>query len=215
MYPFRSLPAPRRILAIAGLSLLTATGCISKPVQSVAQLEAGNYTLDKSHASLTFAVQHMGLAWYTMRFNDFDATIKFDADNPENSSVSAIIDPFSIDANHPEKGAEWDNELATDDRFLSANKYPDITFTSTSLKRLSDTTGLLTGDLNLLGVTKPISMDVTFHGSNTVPWAPNKAILGFSAKGSFNRSEFGMTSLLPNTVSDEVRFQIEVEFGES
>lgn len=204
-----------RKLALLGLIAFSATSCISKPVQAVARVEAGNYELDKSHASLTFSVQHMGLSWYTMRFNNFDASIKFDADTPENSSVSAVINPLSIDANHPEKGIEWNSELANDDRFLSAKKYPDITFNSTSLSRLSDTTGILTGDLNLLGVTKPISMDVTFHGSNTVPWAPDTSILGFSANGSFNRSEFGMTSLLPNTVSDEVRFQIEVEFGES
>lgn len=189
------------------------TACISPPNKSIAELSAGDYALDKSHASLMFSVQHIGLSWYTMRFNEFDASIIFDSETPENSSVSAVINPLSIDANHPTK-EDWNNELATDEKFLSANKYPDITFNSTAIKVTGENTGIMTGDLTLLGVTKPIEMTVTFQGSNSVPWAPGKNILGFSANGKFNRSEFGMNALLPNTVSDEVRFQIEAEFSE-
>ncbi len=202
------------LFAPALVALLSLSACISPPKQAVSEVQSGNYSLDKSHASLVFSVQHMGLAWYTMRFEDFDASIDFKPDAPETSSVSAVINPLSISANHPEKGKEWDNELATDDRFLSANTYPDISFSSTNIAITGENTGVLTGDLNMLGTIKPIEMNVIFHGSNSVPWAPGKAIIGFSANGSFNRSEFGMTSLLPNTVSDEVRFQIEVEFSE-
>jgi len=202
-------------IILASIAMFGVSACVSPAKQSIAEVEAGNYTLDKSHASLIFSVKHMGLAWYTMRFDEFDATINFDSENPENSSVSAVINPKSISANHPDQGKEWDEELANDDRFLAANTFPDITFNSSSVSVTGDNIGYITGDLSLLGVTKPISMEVTFNGSNSVPWAPGKTIIGFSAKGSFNRSDFGMDVYIPNTVSDEVRFQIEAEFGEN
>lgn len=209
---FHKLRATFIPLSLAAVFL---TGCISKPNTSVAEVAQGAYSLDPSHASLIFSVQHMGLSRYTMRFDRFDASINFNPDQPELSSVSAVIDPFSISANHPEKGSEWDEELANDDRFLSAKTFPDISFKSTKIDLTGENTGLIQGELTLLGISKSIPMDVTFHGSNSVPWEPGKDILGFSANGSFNRSEFGMTSLLPNTVGDEVRFQIEAEFIEN
>ena len=201
--------------ALLMLASLILPACVSPAKQSIAEVKAGNYTLDKSHASLVFSVKHMGLAWYTMRFDEFDASINFDSETPENSSVSAVINPKSINANHPDKGKEWDEELANDNRFLDANAFPDITFNSTNVVVTDDNNGKITGELTLLGITKPITMDVTFNGSNTVPWAPGATIIGFSANGSFNRSEFGMDVYIPNTVSDEVRFQIEAEFGEN
>ncbi len=201
--------------SLFGLALsLGLSACATAPAkQSFAAVEAGDYSLDKSHASLIFQVKHMGLSWYTMRFDDFDASLNFDKENPENSTVSAVINPRSINANHPTKD-DWDEELAMDERFLLAGQFPDIVFKSTTIERTGEFTGIMTGDLTLLGVTKPVSMDVTFNGANTPPWAPGKTYVGFSAEGNFDRTDFGMTSMAPNPVSAEVRFQIEVEFAE-
>ena len=200
--------------AILAGALFTAIGlsaCVSPPKQELTSLSPGAYEVETSHASLTFQVQHFGLSWYTMRFNEFDVSLDFNPDAPETSTVEAIIDPTSIDVFHPEKQAEWEDELANDDKFLMAGTYPQITFRSTDVKVTGETTGVVTGDLTLRGVTKPISMDVVFNGSNSMPWAPDAKILGFSASGSFNRSEFGLDALLPNIVGDETRFMIEIE----
>lgn len=200
------------IKAAVMMAALGLSACVSPPRQDLTEIAAGAYVVEPSHASLTFQVKHFGLSWYTMRFNRFDVSLDFDPEAPEASSVEAIIDPTSIDVYHPEKQDDWLNELANDDKFLMASTYPQIIFRSTDVTVTGENTGVVTGDLTLRGVTKPVSMDVVFNGSNSLPWAPGETMLGFSAKGSFNRSDFGMDALLPNIVSDETRFMIEIEF---
>ena len=197
--------------------LITAalSACVSAPNIDVQAVPEGNYAVEKSHASITFSVQHFGLSWYTMRFNEFDVALDFDPTTPEASKVVASIDPLSIDVWHPDEQAEWEEELATDSKFLDANSYPEIRFESSDIELSGENQGTVTGDLTLKGVTKPIVMNVTFNGSNSPPWAPTSTYLGFSATGSFNRSDFGMDALLPNIVGDTVRFSIEIEFQPS
>ena len=194
---------------------LIVSGCVSAPKQALQTVPAGAYTLDKAHASLTFSVMHGGLSWSTMRFTDFDATLDFDTDTPENSRVTAIINANSIDAVHPTKDEFWDEELATDSKFLEADIFPQIIFSSSNVEPSDDTTAHVSGSLTLKGVTLPVEMDVTYNGSNTFPWSPGQTYIGFSATGRLNRSDFGMTALLPNAVGDTVKFQIEVEFKEA
>ena len=201
--------------SVAIMSVMGLSACVSPPKQSVESLKAATYAVDKSHATLTFQVKHFGLSWYTMRFNEFDIALDFNPDAPETSTVKAIIDPTSIDVWIPEGQDECLNELAYDGKFLDANTYPQILFESTAIEVTGDNIGVMTGNLTLKGITKPISMNVTFNGSNTFPWAPGQKILGFSADGSFMRSEFGLDAMVPNTVSDETRFTIEAEFHQS
>ena len=198
------------------LSFLCLTwGCVSAPKQNLQAAPTGAYSLDKSHASLTFSVMHGGLSRYTMRFNDFNASLDFDAGSPETSRVTAIINAASIDAVHPTKDESWDKELATDTRFLEAGAFPQIIFKSTQVTPIDKTTARVTGDLTLKGVTLPMSMTVTYNGANIFPWSPGRTSIGFSASGHFNRSDFGMTALAPNAVGDKVEFRIEVEFKET
>lgn len=192
-----------------------AWSCVSAPKQDLQTVPASAYTLDKAHASLSFSVMHGGLSWYTMRFTDFDATLDFDAAAPESSSVTAIINANSIDAVHPTKDEDWDKELATDSKFLEANTFPQIIFKSSGVEQTSEASARVSGNLTLKGVTLPVEMDVTYNGSDTFPWSPGQTYVGFSATGRFNRSDFGMTALLPNAVGDAVKFQLEVEFKEA
>lgn len=202
-------PIATTLAALAGLGL---AACVSAPKQDLTALSPGAYEVEPAHASLTFKVQHFGLSWYTMRFDQMDVALDFDPAAPERSSVEAIVDPTSISVYHPEKQDDWEQELANDDKFLMAGTYPQIIFKSTKIEVTGDNAGVVTGDLTLRGVTKPISMDVVFNGANSFPWAPGEKLLGFSASGAFNRSDFGMDALLPNIVSDETRFEIEIEF---
>ncbi len=199
--------------AFAGALFLAA--CVAPAKIAPEAIDPGQYELEKSHASLHFQVRHFGLSWYTLRFNEFDVALDFDPAAPETSTVKAVIDPNSIDVWHPDKKEDWNTELATDSKFLESGAYPEITFASTQITVTGEATGQMTGDLTLKGVTKPITMDVTYNGANSMPWAPGRKIVGFSANGSFNRSEFGMTAMLPNIVSDEVRFTIEIELQPS
>jgi len=170
---------------------------------------AGEYGLDKTHASLTWQINHLGLSKYTARFATYDATINLNPAEPTKSSVSVTIDPKSVrtDFPFPEK-ENFDAIIA--DKFLQAGAHPTITFQSTGLTATGATTGKMTGNLTLLGVTRPVTMDVTLNGAMEHPFRKVPA-LGFSATGTFKRSEFGSKDL-QGPIGDDIKLIIEAEF---
>jgi len=220
----------KMMIGAAALAL-TAIAC-SPPAQQEApaapapvapisvDVPAGDYGLDLTHGSLTWKVNHMGLSNYTARFAKWDATITFDPANLSASKVVATIDPTSVKTDYPgdykkshaQTGFKsWDEDLAKSDKFFNAGKFPTITFTSTSVETTGEKTGKVTGDLTFLGVTKPVTLDVTFNGSkNPHPFVPAAAI-GFSATGAIKRSDFGV-AFPPGAVGDDVQIVIEGEF---
>lgn len=198
----------RRFLLATTATALLATSALAQgaPLNTpLAQAPAGAYELEKTHASITFKVLHMGLAYYTMRFNDFDATITLDPKKPEASTLNVTIKPASLDANNPKMTAHTDNK-----DFFEVAKYPTITFVSTGIEKTSDTTGKVTGNLTLHGVTKPVTLEARFNGGGSHPMM-KKYALGFSATTTIKRSEFGMGYGTP-MVDDNVHVLIETEF---
>lgn len=191
-------------LALATTMLFSAAA-MAAPSTALKDAKAGSYKLDKSHAFIIFSVKHMGFSNYYGRINDFDATLDFDPAAVENSKITVTIDPASIDTNHEHLEEELDSA-----QFFDTKKYPQAKFVSTKVEKTSDTTGKITGDLTLHGITKPVTLDVTFngHGYNERAKAD---ILGFSGHGSIKRSDFGVTYGVPQ-VSDEVPLIIEAEF---
>lgn len=181
---------------------------------------AGTYGLDKTHASLTWQVMHLGLSKYTARFTDFDATVEFDPAAPETSSVTATINPTSVETDYPgdykaghadSPYETWDEDLAQNPDWFSAGEHPEITFTSTAIEVTGPNTGVITGDLTFRGVTAPVSLDATFNGElNPHPFVGVPAI-GFSASGTLDRTTFGMERSVP-FVGAEVHLLIEAEF---
>lgn len=170
---------------------------------------AGEYVLDKTHASITWKVTHLGLSNYTARFTGFDMALVLDPATPTRSTISVTIDPKSVktDFPFPEK-EDFDKVIA--EKFLAAGDHPTITFQSTGLKATGAKTGKLTGNLTLMGVTKPVTFDVTLNGAMVHPFR-KIPVVGFTATGSFKRSEFGST-VLQGPIGDEVTVIIEAEF---
>lgn len=199
----------RRILLTTTASLMLATTALAadmKPLADpLAKAPAGVYELEKSHASITFTVMHMGLAAYTMRFNDFDANIQLDPAKPEASKLNVSIKPASLDANNAKLTAHTSNK-----DFFEVEKYPTITFVSKSIEKTSDSTGKITGDLTLHGVTKLVVLDAKYNGGGVHPYMKKHA-LGFSATTTIKRSDFGMSYGVP-MVADDVHVAIETEF---
>ncbi len=179
------------------------------------KVPAGDYKLDPAHANLEFKVNHLGFSHYTARFSDFDAKLKFDPANPSASSVEATIDPKSLTLPNPPAG--FKDEL-TGKAWLDAGQYPAITFRSTKVEVTGANTAKVTGDFTLHGVTKPVVLDATFNGGYAGHPMDPHARIGFSAKGTFNRSEFGIGFGVPAPgttmgVSDAVDVTIEAEFS--
>ncbi len=208
-----SPPAEKKAAAPAAPSAAAPAASAGKFVMP--DVPAGDYTLDKPHASLEFKVSHMGFSHYTARFADFDAKLKFDPAHPETSSVEATIDPKSLTLNAPPAG--FKDEL-TGKAWFDAAQYPAITFRSTKVEVTGANTAKVTGDFSLHGVTKPVVLDVTFNGGYAGHQMDPHARLGFSAKGVFNRSDFGMGFGVPAPgsnmgVGDAVDVTIEAEFS--
>ena len=181
---------------------------------------AGTYAIDPTHTSVTWRVDHFGLSQYTGRFKTVDATLQFNPEVPSANRITVTIDPLSVETDYPadykashadSPYATWNEDLGRNANWLNGDAFPQITFTSTSVTQETANTGKVTGDLTFLGVTKPVTLDVTYNGKANFPWAPDADKIGFSARTVLKRSDFGNATYAPN-IGDEVEVIIETEF---
>ncbi|MEO1554549.1 MAG: YceI family protein, partial [Pseudomonadota bacterium] len=200
----------RNLAIAAGFLAVTLPANAAPTLEGVA---TGLYELEKTHAFLTWTVRHNGISGYTVNFTDFDADLAFDAETPTNSQLSVSINPLALNTNYPDaaKKVEWEDELSNDPRFLNAGEFPAIEFVSTAVEQTGEFEGTVTGDLTFLGVTKPVTLDVSYGGLANPPWFGQRDVIGFTATTSFNRSEFGQTSMA-GAISDEVVVEFSGEF---
>lgn len=181
----------------------------------VADIPAGEYKLDRTHATLLFRVNHLGFSSYTGHFTKFDATLQLDPANLAAASVTATVDPSSLAVPAPPPG--FMAELKGP-QFLDTAKFREITFRSTKVEPTGANTARITGDFTLHGVTLPVVLEATYNGGyRGHPMDPN-ARIGFSAHGTVKRAAHGMTYGVPAPgttmgVSDDVEVIIEAEFS--
>lgn len=191
-----------------------AASANSMPQVSTAPVPAGAYTVDKAHASLVMRLDHLGFSHFTARFTRFDAELKFDPANLATSSVKVTIDPRSIDSDNAPAGFM---DQLRGEMWLDAAKYPQITFVSTKVERAGNNGMRITGNLTLRGATKPVVLNATYNGGWAGMAMDPHARIGFSATGTFKRSDFGMSYGIPAPgttmgVGDAVNVVIEAEF---
>jgi polyisoprenoid-binding protein YceI len=198
-----------KLIFTAAMALMAVTAAPAAAQAAKIDVPAGEYVLDKTHASIIWKVTHLGLSHYTARFTGFDMVLMLDPVTPTKSTIAVTIDPRSVktDFPFPEK-EDFDKVIA--EKFLQAGDHPAITFQSSSLKATGAKTGKLTGNLSMMGVTKPVVLDVTLNGAMVHPFR-KIPVVGFSATGKFNRSDFGST-VLQGPIGDEVTVIIEAEF---
>jgi len=166
------------------------------------------WTLDPAHTTVEFVAKHMMITTVKGRFAEFTGTIVADDVRLEDSTVEVTMQAASLDT----RSEQRDAHLRSPD-FLDVEHYPEVTFRSTGL-RGSKESFKLTGDLTIRGVTRPITLDVTFEGEGKDPWGGTRA--SFSAKGEFDRRDFGLTwNVALETggilVSNEVKINIEAQ----
>lgn len=141
-------------------------------------------TVDKSHSEVTFQVRHL-LTKVRGQFDDYEGAIRFDAERPEESSVELRIGAASVNTFVPER----DQHLRSAD-FFDVATHPELTFKSTAIRAEGDGRFLVTGDLTLRGVTRAITLPVTFLGMAGDPWGNTRA--GFELETTLNRKDFGI-----------------------
>lgn len=169
-------------------------------------LREGAYELDPDHAALIFRVDHLGFSDFVGRFEIFDAVLDFDPENPQVARIEAIIDVGSLDIANDEFA-----ETLTSGQWLDAANFPQARFLSTGMEITGASTGLVTGELTLHGVTAPMQLAVTFNGGSRDRLRGGAYIVGFSAKGAFDRTAFGVDRF-SGVVGDMISIEIEAEF---
>ncbi len=167
-------------------------------------MAAETYTLDKYHTSIIWFASHFGFSDAAGQFADFSGRIIIDEETPQASAVEVVIKPGSIMTGIP----KFDTHLKSAD-FLNVEQYPEATFKSSSVDVIDKKHARLHGDFTLLGVTKPIVLNVTLNKIGTNPYNQKRTI-GFDIETGFRRSDFGMNFGLPG-IGNEVRILIKAE----
>lgn len=170
-----------------------------------ARAETVQLEFDPGHTHIMFSVMHLGLSRTYGEFEDFEGRAVLDVDRPEGVVVELTIDVASLDS-----GLQARDDNLMGGSWFDVEDHPTMTFTATGLEVTGETTGQLTGDLTLLGATRPVVLDVTFNGTASDPFSSRTTRWGFSATGAIKRSDFGMDFGL-SFVGDDITLVIETE----
>jgi len=187
--------------AVAGLVLLAlVTG-------GTAAAAPATYRLDPDHVALGFTVSHIGFAGVLGTFAGVEGSFVFDDATGEISDVDVVVETASVDSRHGER----DEHVRSRD-FLDVRRFPTMTFTAASGRRTGERTFELSGELELLGQRRPLTLEATWNKSGDYPIGRGVYVIGVSARGTLKRSDWGMSYGVDNgLVGDEVEIIVELE----
>ncbi|MDO0936858.1 YceI family protein [Streptomyces sp. DG2A-72] len=146
----------------------------------------GDYTIDPAHSSIGFVARHAMVTNVKGKFLDFTGSLHLDGTDPAQSTASIDVKMDSVDTG----SADRDGHLKGSD-FFKIEEFPTMTFRSTKAEALGDDDYRITGDLSILGVTKPLTIDLEFNGAAKDPFGNER--VGFEGKAEIKRSEWGLT----------------------
>jgi len=161
------------------------------------------YRLDPAHTSVVFRVKHLGVAQFYGSFNGATGTFQFDESSPSKNTIELEVKAANVNTGIDKR----DNHLKSPD-FFNAGEHPVISFKSKSVMQSDNGTYKVSGDLNILGKTSPITVEAKETGSGKDPWGKYRK--GFETSFTVKRSEFGMNYMLGG-LSDEVLVIVSVE----
>jgi len=170
-------------------------------------LEKWNF--DPVHSDIGFSVRHLMISKVRGRFQKWSGSLFIDEADLNNSKVEASIEASSIDT----KEQQRDDHLRSPDFFDAAN-HPALTFQSTRVEKASEEEYKVTGNLTIRGVTREVALTVEYLGRSKDPWGGLR--MGFSAKTSIDRRDFGLIFNMPLegggvVVGDGVEIVLEIE----
>ena len=179
-------------------------------LMSTAHAQAARYELDPDHTTVAFLVDHIGYAKVLGMFRSARGSYRFDEATATLSEVRIEVETASVFSNQRKR----DDHLKGPD-FLNSGEFPRMVFTATGAKRTGDKTFDISGQLELLGKSQPLTLQATWNKSAESPLGGplrKPYVMGVSARGSFKRSAYGMTYAVANGwVGDEVPLIIEFE----
>lgn len=168
------------------------------------------WTLDTAHSQMQFKVRHMMLTTVTGEFKEFEVNAETEGIDFSTAKISASANIASVTSGSEQR----DTHLKSDD-FFNAEKFPKLSFESTSLVHAGDDHWILQGDLTIRDITKPVSFDVLYMGMIDDPWGNKK--VGFEVNGKVKRKEYGLmwdvvTEAGGVVVSEDVRIHCNMQF---
>ncbi|MCK9282212.1 MAG: YceI family protein [Melioribacteraceae bacterium] len=193
----------KNIYALLFMVIFTFTAFTTTTAQT-------KWNIDKSHSKIGFSVSHMVITDVEGNFKDFDASVTTMGDDFSTAKIDFTAKTASVYTENDKR----DNHLRSDD-FFNAEKYPNLTFKSKSIKKVSDNKYKLTGDLTMRDVTKEVVLDVKFNGIVTDMGGNTKA--GFKITGELNRQDYGLKfnallgtgdAVVGNTVDLDINIQL-------
>jgi polyisoprenoid-binding protein YceI len=204
--------AMKKVIFAAALVLGATQVMAQKPATTAATPAMSNqWAVDPVHSAVKFNVDHLVISEVDGNFKKFNGTVvAANATDFNNAKVTFTADVNSVNTDN----ADRDKHLMSDD-FFAAEKYPQMSFTSTAFKKVKGNMYSVTGDLTIHGVTKHVTFAVNYGGTVKDPWGNMRA--GFKAAGTINRKDFGLkwsntTEAGGAIVGDEVRLQLNLEF---
>ena len=167
------------------------------------------FNFDPVHSSIAFSVRHLMISKVHGSFKSWTGTLQIDEANPQASSVEVQIDASSVDT----KEAQRDDHLRSPD-FFDVAKYPQIVFRGTKIEKVGAQEYRVTGDLTIHGVSRTVSLQAEYLGRKKDPWGGER--VGFEAKTSVDRKDFGLTFNMPLegggfVVGDKVEISLDIE----
>jgi polyisoprenoid-binding protein YceI len=148
-------------------------------------IEKANWKVDYVHSKIRFSAKHMVISQVEGQFNEYEIDAFSEKDDLSDTEVEVRILVNSLDT----KNEDRNNHLRSPD-FFEVDKYPNITFQSTSIKKLDDGKYKLYGDLTIKDITKPIELDLSLGGKIKDPWGNTR--IGFNLNGSLNRFDYNL-----------------------
>lgn len=186
---------------------LLATTALMATLSTAGQADMARYELDPTHTVVYFTVDHIGYAKTLGIFTELAGSFSYDLDTQELQDVQVTIEAGSVNTFNKAR----DGHVRKSD-FLHVSAHPQITFVASGGTPTNDTTGTVTGDLTILGQTRPVTLDVTLNRVADYPFGHKREVLGLSMTATIQRSAFGMTYGVDNgLVGDEVTINIETE----
>jgi len=174
-----------------------------------AEAQSNRWLPYEGHMTVHFSIDHGGMSLMRGTFREMTGELIFDENNPEASQISVQIESASFDTGH-----HFRDHTTRGPWFLDSQQYRYITFKSTQVTKTGEKTGKVTGDLTMLGVTKPVTLDVKFNKKAKRP--SGEDYIGFSATASLNRLDWGMTKFSvkspPAITGEMVEMDISAEF---
>jgi len=186
-------------------------GCVTSSPTQAASISGGTWTIDPNHSLIEFAAKHFDIAYVKGRFRKFSGTVNVNEQDLLRSTVELTIDAASVES----QAVQMREDLIRGEEMLEAEKYPTITFKSTRIQQKGGNQFVVSGDLTMRGITRPVELPLEFGGLVSTRMGMRA---GFSGYLTINKGDFNVPFTREfepgrKVVGDEIKVELQIELA--